>query len=320
MAEVSETLADASHIQAPLIIWHEGMEALGSAACAFGVFDGVHHGHQFIISRALADARVRGIGAYIITFDRDPEEQLHPDAPCRKLLSNEDRLSLLARTGVDGVLVIPFEKGLSGLSPNAFCETVIKSAFPTCFLHTGEDFRYGTRALGTAATLNNWAHVYGGSLTAHKLYDEEGAAVSATRIRGLLQESQLGEATRLLTRPFYLTGIVVEGRREGSRMGIPTANLKTAYPAVTLGDGVYGGYVHVDGLRYRAAISVGAASTFGVDVFSIEPHLLDFEGDLYGKTITLYFISYLRPMKTFDSPEELKEAIMCDIDWTRENL
>jgi len=305
---------------APIVIWHEGMEPIGPVVCAMGVFDGVHEGHQYLIKHTLVDSCEHGVSAWIVTFDRDPEEVLNPGKPCHKLLSNEDRLQMLACTGVDGVMVLPFNNDLSVLDPEAFCDTFLSPIAAVRSIHVGVGFRYGAMARGTTDTLDTWMRAQGGTLTAHELYDEGGSPVSATRIRGLLTNSEVEQATRLLTRPFYLRGSVVEGRGMGRRLGIPTANLKPEYPAVTLGDGVYGGYALVADRRYQAAISIGAASTFGIEESTIEPHLLDFDGDIYGQEVVISFHAYLRPMTTYDSPEELKKAINANISWIRENL
>ncbi|MDR2714417.1 MAG: riboflavin biosynthesis protein RibF [Coriobacteriales bacterium] len=298
---------------AKCIVWHENVESLGSACLAFGVFDGVHRGHQYLISQMLADAHERKVASYIVTFDKDPEEVLFPDAPCNKLQSNEERLELLSQSGASGLLVIPFTKELAAMSPDVFCGTVLGSTFSQCFLHVGADFRYGARAMGTATTLATWAQAQGGELTAHELLDEGGTPVTSTRIRSLLAKGAVGEAKHLLARPFSLVGTVVRGRGEGRGMGIPTANLDVGYPVAALCEGVYAGYALVGELWYRAAISVGAATTFGVEESSIEPHLLGFDGDIYGQTMRLSFLEYVRPMKTFESSEALAAAINDDL-------
>ena len=296
------------------------MEPLGNAVCAMGVFDGLHLGHQYLISRTLADALQRQVPAWILTFDIDPKEVLSPDESPQKLLCNEDRLHMLSQTGVDGVLVIPFTEDLAASTPDGFCTHVIKPAVTVDSMHVGENFRYGAKAQGNAKTLGEWLHSSGAALVSHELYDEGGEPITSTRIRGLLKTTKIEAAAGLLTRPFYLKGKVVEGRKVGRSIGVPTANLQTDYPAATLCDGGYAGYVDVKGVRYRGAISVGAPTTFGIFESTIEPHILDFDGDIYGEEIVVSFVEYLRPMKTFDTVEELRETIMSDINKIRKNL
>ena len=304
----------------PVVTWHEHLMPLGEAVCACGLFDGVHLGHQYLIEKTLADAIAHEVKSWIITFDCDPEEILHPDIPCRKLLTNEDRISMLSCTGVDGVLVIPFTRDIARLEPLEFCEAVLKPTLTMLSLHVGVDFRYGAQGQGTVQTLDTWMCVNSGRLVAHGLLHHGEKPVTATCIRELLKQGEVDMANQLLTRPFFLKGTVVAGRGVGRSLGVPTANLKPELPAVTLGEGVYGGYAVVADARYRAAISIGAASTFNVSVPSIEPHLLDFDGDLYGQELCISFLEYLRPMKTFTSVGELRNAIDADVDWIRKNL
>ena len=304
----------------PVVTWHEQMKPLGAAVCACGLFDGVHLGHQYLIEKTLADAIAHKAKSWIITFDCDPEEILHPDTPCHKLLSNEDRINMLSCTGVDGVLVIPFTQDSARLEPHEFCEAVLKPTLTMLSLHVGLDFRYGARGQGTVQTLDTWMCRNSGRLVAHELLNHGENPVTATRIRDLLAKGEVDLANQLLTRPFFLKGTVVAGRGVGRSMGTPTANLKPELPAVTLGEGVYGGYAFVAGTRYRAAISIGAASTFDVSVPSIEPYLLDFDGDLYDQDLCISFLERLRSMKTFASVRELKNAIDVDVDWIRKNL
>ena len=318
--DTKETITGATSPEAPIITWCKGMEPLGNAVCVMGVFDGVHRGHQYLLARTLADAQQRQAPAWILTFDLDPQEVLSPDVLPQKLLSDSDRLHLLSQTGVDGVLVVPFTAELAMMAPDEFCEQVIKPAITIEAMHVGVDFRYGAKAEGDTKTMQAWLQAQGGTLAAHELLDDDGQHITSTRIRRLLNNCDTEKAAQLLARPFYLKGMVVEGRKVGRSLGVPTANLRADYPAATLGDGGYACYADVRGVRYRAATSVGAPTTFGVFESTIEPHILDFEGDIYGEEIVISFVDYLRPMKTFDSVDELKDAIMADINWIRENI
>ena len=318
--DAKETVAYTNNPPAPIITWHQDREPLGHVVCAMGVFDGVHRGHQYLIERVLEDAAQRHIPAWIITFDLDPVEVLSTEASPQKLLSNEDRLQMLSQTGVDGVLVIPFATDVAKMTPDEFCEQVIKPAMTVDALHVGANFRYGAKAQGNTKTLSDWLHSKGGTLVGHELLDDEDEPITSTRIRGLLASKEIEKANELLSRPFCLKGRVVEGRKVGRTLGVPTANLKPEYPAATLCDGGYGGYVDIRGTRYRGAISVGAPTTFGIFESTIEPHILDFEGNIYGEEIVVSFVMYLRPMKTFDSVDELRETIMEDIARIRKDI
>ena len=183
------------------------------------------------------------------------------------------------------------------------------------FLHVGYDFKFGARAAGTVRDLDSWAAVGGTSVQAHDLKSDDGAPITATRIRLLLAGGDVEEANRLLGRPYFMTGVVEPGRGEGA------ANLVVPDQMRPLGDGVYAAYAHVDGVRYKAAVNVGVAATFADRATATcEVHLLDFSGDLYGKPVKVDFLYWLRPMRKFDDLDELIATVKGNIAWVRENL
>jgi riboflavin kinase/FMN adenylyltransferase len=235
-------------------------------------------------------------------------------------MTNSDRLAWLATSGVDHVLSVPFDVTVAGMEPNAFLDMVFKQALTPVGVHVGSNFHYGRRASGTVDDLRVWAAGHGCTVDAHELLGDGGVPVSATRIRDCLQAGRLDEATRLLTRPYYVHARVVPGRMEGRHLGFPTANIVLRDGLVRPADGVYGGYVYVGDEMYRAATSVGVPATFAAAAATIEAHLLDFEGDLYGREVELSFIEYLRPMKAFTNTTELQETVNKNITWVRENL
>lgn len=293
----------------------EALSALDGSSCAFGVFDGVHRGHRFLLESALRDEG----SSVVLTFDVDPDELFRPDT-LKKLMSNRVRIESLAESGVDAVVVLPFSHKFAGLSPEEFLSTTFERSLPR-HLHVGADFRFGKSAVGTAETLRAWGDAHGCVVRAHDLFSEEGAPVTATRIRTLLGAGSIEDANRLLGHAYALEGPVVEGRHEGQEMGFRTANLHVPEQLDVLGAGVYAAYASVDGVRYKAAVSVGVAPTFAdTTTANVEAHLLDFDGDLYGKTIVLEFARWLRPMMKFDSVEELIRTVMGNIDWVRSNL
>jgi riboflavin kinase/FMN adenylyltransferase len=291
-----------------------------SAACALGVFDGFHRGHQCLLSELKADAAAAGVPAWVITFDRDPDELFVGEGRLNKLMTDADRLRHLARSGVDGVFVVPFGKELANMAPDCFCDTVLASLIAPHSIHVGTGFRYGAQAAGTTASLASWVKARGGRLCEHHLFDEDGEPVSATRIRSELRRGHVADAARLLTRPFYLRGTVVAGRGAGTALGIPTANLRPDLSPSVLSEGVYAAYVFLDNRCLRAAVSVGAPTTFGINEPAIEPHLLDFDEDIYGKEVVISFVSFLRPMRTFKDATELQRVVSANIAWVRENL
>jgi riboflavin kinase/FMN adenylyltransferase len=295
------------------------MDVLRHSSCAFGVFDGVHKGHCYIIGRAIAAAKERGGRSVVLTFDRDPDELFRPDK-LKKLLSNEDRLKALATTGVDAVAVLRFTRDFAALEPEVFLDSTFDRALPAS-IHVGCDFAYGARAAGSLADLKRWGSAHGVDVDGYDLVSEDGAPITATRIRGLLATGDVAEANELLGRPYRVHGTVREGRGEGRDLGFRTANLVVSPQMRALGDGVYAAWAEVEGARYKAAVSVGIAPTFADEATAtMEIHLLDFDRNIYGQDIAVDFMEWLRPMMKFSSTEELVSTVMGNIAWVRENL
>ena len=288
------------------------------ASCAFGVFDGLHTGHRFLLDQAIA-TRKAGERAVAITFDIDPDEVFHPDR-LKKLMRNADRLSALEASGVDDVVAFPFTKDFFSRPPLDFLDVAFPAGAPA-HMHVGEDFRFGARAAGTVATLQEWGSRAGCEIHPHDLVSADGAPITATRIRKLLLDCQLDEANRLLGHPYALRETVRPGRGDGADMGFATANLQVRPHDRVLGEGVYAAYALVDGVRYKAAASVGVSPTFeATSTADMEVHILDFEGDLVGRDIVVEFVKHLRPMIKFDTTEELIATVMGNIQWVRDNL
>ncbi len=289
------------------------------SSCAFGVFDGFHIGHQALIGFAVEDAHARGEKAVALTFSIDPDELFHADA-LKKLSSNAERIDLLAASGVDYVAVLPFDRAFASKSPEEFLAWTFDGFVPKS-IHVGTNFRFGAKASGTESTLRKWGMVHACRVCVHTLTCSAGEPVSATRIRGLLAQGDVKDANELLGRRYAVSGTVVSGRGEGAQMGIRTANLDIPDSLRALGDGVYAAYAIVDGARYKAAVNMGVAATFADRATAnCEAHILDFSGDIYGETIMLEFVAWLRAMKKFDDVDELIAAITSNISWVRDNL
>ena len=292
---------------------------LDGASVAFGVFDGVHEGHRFIIGEAVNTAREEGMPSAVITFDIDPDEIFHPDR-LKKLMTNEVRIQKLAELDVDAVVVLPFSREFAAQSPDDFLESCFGGAVPR-HMHIGSDFHFGARAAGNVDDLKAWGNQRGMTVHGHQLLAEGGVPVTATRIRGLLQEGKVREAADLLGRPYALSGTVRPGRGEGHDFGFATANLEVEPLLLAIGEGVYACYATVGGIRYKAAVNIGVPATFADRASSnVEVHILDFDQDIYGQPIEVEFIEWLRPMRAFDSTEELIVTVMGNIQWVRDNL
>lgn len=288
------------------------------ASCAFGVFDGLHVGHRYLLDCAIDTKQADG-RAMAITFDIDPDEVFHPDR-LKKLSRNADRLDALAESGVDDVVVFPFVPELYTLGPEDYLAMAFGEGIPA-HMHVGEDFRFGAKAAGTVETLQEWGQRLGCCIHAHHLVSADGKPITATRIRKLLLDCKIVEANRLLGHPYLLRETVRRGRGDGAGFGFATANLQVKPHDRVLGEGVYAAYATVDGMRCKAAVSVGVSPTFeATSTANMEVHILDFEGDLIDRPITIEFVEYLREMRKFDSTEELIATVTDNIRWVRENL
>lgn len=291
---------------------------LAGASCAFGVFDGVHRGHRFLIGEAIRTAQESGGISCVLTFDIDPDERFHSDR-LKKLMSNERRIEALAATGVDAVVVLPFTSEFSSQAPDAFLDALFGGASPYA-MHIGSDFRFGARAAGTVSDLKKWGERVGMRVYAHDLKSADGRPITATRIRLLLAEGDCEQARLLLGHPYTFEGAVLKGRGEGTDMGFATANISLPAMMQVLGEAVYAAYAVVDGVRYKAAMSVGVAPTFADATAGCEVHILDFSGEIYGDVIAVEPVRRLRPMIKFESVEELISTVKGNIAWVRENL
>lgn len=292
---------------------------LEDKVCAFGVFDGVHVGHQSLLKKAFDDAHKHQKSSCILTFDKDPDELFAPER-LKKLLTNEDRIVRLSHLGFDTVIVFPFTSEFAALKPDVFLERTFGHHAPYS-IHVGTNFRFGAHARGSLEQLRTWARRKNIKIYAHELLSAQGKPISATRIRNLLCAGNLATANKLLGYPYQLRATVKRGRGEGGDMGFHTANLHPEANYRLLPDGVYACYVNINNRRYRAAVSVGVSPVFADrSTATCEAHILDFKGDLYEQSIIVEFVEYLRPMIKFDTVEELIATVKANIAWTRENL
>lgn len=289
------------------------------AAIAIGVFDGLHVGHRSLIDALIRDARERGVRSVIVTFDPDPDRVVSAH-PAMKLMSGEDRLGSLASTGVDEVLVVPFTKELAALGHEQFFRDVLFPYVDIASIHVGSDFRLGAGGASTVEVIADWGAQAGIEVFGHELVRDDGAAVSASRIRERLAAGDIDVVRRELGRRYMVRGVVSTGRGEGSGMGFPTANISVPSGIQMPADGVYAGVLLVGDEVWPAAVNVGVPPMFSdkPESASLEANLLGFSGDLYGKSVALVFDKRLRPSKVFSSKQELIDTVLGNIEEVRE--
>jgi riboflavin kinase/FMN adenylyltransferase len=267
-------------------------------AVAIGTFDGVHRGHRSVLRTAVES----GLEPTVITLDPHPRIVLGNRVEL--LTTLERRLELLAEAGVADTLVAAFTPEFMRLTPEQFVETYLRSIGAEA-VAVGADFRFGNRRAGSVETLR--------ALGLAVLEVEEVEGVNSTRIRDNVREGDLATAASMLGRPFELDGIVVAGDQRGGTLGYPTANVAIDAQLVCPRYGIYAG----EALEHRAAISIGTNPHYGGTERRIEPFLLDFEGDLYGRRLVVELWERLRDEAVFDSEEALIAQIARDVEATR---
>lgn len=300
-------------MSARVVEWEAGTASQGRAVVAVGVFDGVHIGHQALVRDTVERARAEGALAAVLTFDRDPDQVVTPDAAAAQLLTVEDKVRFLSELGPDVVLVVSFCRRMAETAPDRFVTDVLMEAFAPIAVAVGCDFRFGRYASGDVHTLERAGRAHGFEVVPHDLVEAGGAPVTSTRIRGLVSSGEVAAAARLLGRRHRVTGLVHHGRGEGGTLGVPTANVLPEAYAAAPADGVYAGIAHALGTTYAAGISVGVPPTYPDAHDHLEAHLIGFQGDLYGEDLTLEFAERLREQRAFHAPEALASQIREDL-------
>jgi len=280
-----------------------------------GTFDGVHLGHQALIKRAQEEARAVDGKVVVMTFDRHPASLLRPALAPTLLTTTEQKLELLQKLGVDAILLLTFDETLAAISAVDFI-TQLTEALPK--LHAicvGASWSFGKGGEGNIDLLKKLGEKFHFSVLALKPVEVDGSAISSTRIRKAIACGKLDEAASCLGRRYSLTGRVVEGNKKARELGFPTANL--SLPCMQLPpDGVYVVVVTVGGKKYQGAANIGHCPTLHDFPFpkTVEVHLFNFEGDLYGQELAMTPIAYLRPEIKFPNLEALRLQIINDVE------
>ena len=282
---------------------------------AIGIFDGVHAGHQQIIDIAKHQGDVT-----VMTFDPHPASVIAPERTPTQLINVKDRIQLLKKAGATAVDVVNFNKEFSQLSPDQFIEDILVGRFAAEHVVIGENFNFGYKAQGTPKYLSEVGPKYGFGVSIVKLQEDRGSTISSSRIRNLIIDGQIDRANELLTRNFYLKGLVIHGEKRGREIGYPTANIGLTPLATIPADGVYAGWLSVGANRWPAAISIGTNPTFpGVRGRQVEAYALDQVGlELYDQEGKIEFGYRLRDTLKFDGLAPLLEQMKKDCDQARE--
>jgi riboflavin kinase/FMN adenylyltransferase len=292
--------------------------SLRGGIVALGNFDGFHAGHQAVVGRAVERARAQGRPAIVATFDPHPRRYFQPGLPPLRLTSLDQRERLFAQAGADAMLVFTFDAVLAGLSAQAFAAERLVGMLGVGGVVTGTDFTFGKARGGDVATLRALGEAHGFSAETVAPVGDGQAVVSSSRIRDALREGRPREATALMTRPFAVEGVVEHGAKLGRQLGYPTANLSMGgYLRPAYGIYAVTGRL-ADGRVLKGAANLGIRPTIeGEPVELLEPYFFNFAGDLYGQTIEVALIDYLRGEEKFESLDALKVQMAADCDRAR---
>ncbi len=285
----------------------------GDMVLAVGVFDGVHLGHKYLISRLLEIAREHDLASGVVTFDPHPQKVLSPRTRLPFLTDLEQRKALLRNEGISAVIVLPFTRELARLSAAQFMG-LLKNYLRLKKLVIGPDFTLGRDREGDADTLHVLGKDIGFTVTVVPPVRANGDIVSSTAIREALANGDLKRVHRLIGRPFSLHGKVVRGDSRGTKLDFPTANLclhpEQALPA----EGVYATWAYIGGHAYKSMTNIGRRPTFGGGRSGVEVYLLDYKGNLYGQELKIDIMERLRGEKQFDTAKALRSQIFEDIE------
>lgn len=290
---------------------------LGPTAATVGFFDGVHLGHQAVLTRTLEAARDRGVPAVAVTFDRHPREVFAPGTEPPLITTLERRSELIAACGIDVLVVLEFTPEFAAWPAEDFVTGVLVEGLGAAHVAVGVNFTYGHRALGTVETLIAQGRTAGFTAEGVPLVEVEGRTVSSSAVRAALTAADLEWVGSALGRRFVVDGRVRDGAGRGVGLGFPTANLEVAPRMQLPMAGIYAGRARVGGVWHAAAIDVGTNPTFGAEPLHVEAHLLDFDGRLRGRQMAVELWRRLRDEVAFDSTDALVRQMRDDVDRTR---
>ena len=290
----------------------------GPTFLSVGNFDGVHRAHAKVLAEIVSRARAEGGKAVAVTFEPHPTRILRPEAGLKLLTPTPEKLRLLEGTGLDAVLLLPFGRDLSLMTPRQFAERILKKKLHAREVHEGFNFRFGHKAAGDMTMLAEFGREMGFDVRVYPEMKLRGETVSSSQIRKLIAEGRVSRARHLLSRPFSILGTPGRGRGYGSKYTVPTINL-ARYEELVPKDGVYITWTRVATERFDSVTNVGNRPTFGNELFAIETHLLNFHPiELTPETeVEICYLERLRDEIKFPSVDALREQIARDVKKAR---
>lgn len=291
----------------------EEVPFIGNAVVTIGNFDGVHLGHAHILE-SLVQQETNGLQSMVVTMWPHPRKVLHPDAQALRFLTSiEEKVELLHQIGIDHLLIIPFTQAFSELSAYSFVKDILHDKIGVKKIVLGYDHRFGKNREGGLDFLSQHSAEFRFELQEIPKQEVDSLAVSSSKIRQNLETGKLEEAKALLGRNYSLSGLVVEGNKLGRTIGFPTANLSPSFREKLIPkNGVYAVFVHIGQEQFKGMMNIGFRPTVAGSTLSLEVNIFDFNQDIYGQTISVEFVHYLREEQKFPSVEALKNQLQTD--------
>lgn len=291
------------------------------SAVTIGKFDGIHLGHQKLIGALTKAASEHSIQSVLVTFDRHPDALLKPAEAKLPLIGPNQKRDLIAALGIDVLITLPFDDSLAQLSPEQFVQKILIDELKAKIVLVGEDFRFGHRGAGDVSLLHELGQQLGFEVRVVSSAELDGEKISSSNIRMALDQGNVVKAAKMFGQVHTSVGMIEHGLKIGRSIGFPTANMARDCEGYLPLDGVYAGWLVVDGERYPAAHSVGINETFQAVPRLVESHILDRDDiNLYDKIVTLEFIDFIRPAAKFSGVEDLVAEINRDLVKVRQKL
>ncbi len=290
------------------------------AVISIGSFDGVHIGHQAVLTHVVDRARSVGVAAVAMTFDPHPIKLLRPGVAPRLLTTLEQRLALIAQTGIETSLVVPFTHRLARMSAADFVRDVLVDRLALREVYIGDNFRFGADRGGDVELLTSMGAELGFEAAAAPIVETEGSVVSSTRVRQAVADGRVEEVVALLGRSVFIDGAVLEGKRLGRTLGFPTLNIEVENELIPE-NGVYITAVHIPSFArtFPAVTNIGVRPTvYQNSLTTVESHLLDFTADVYQEQVRLFFLERVREERRFESTLDLMAQIRRDVGQARD--
>ncbi|MDQ2824978.1 MAG: bifunctional riboflavin kinase/FAD synthetase [Verrucomicrobiota bacterium] len=304
--EILRAIPELSQLRGPLFL-------------AIGVFDGMHLGHQAVISTSARHAHSADGTPVVVTFDPHPEKVLRPEAAPHLLTATQHKITLIRNLGVGHLLIIKFDKEFAATPPEKFVEHLVSNSKPLREICVGHEWSFGKNRAGNLDLLKNFGARFEFDVVGIQPVKSNGDVVSSTAIRQAIENGNLAKAAKMLGREYTILGTVVRGDNLGKKIGYPTANL-SAHSEQFPPNGVYFAEAWIDGVLHHGVINLGIRPTVsgGKSERVLEIYLLDFDRDIYGRDVEVRFMQYLRPERKFESLDALTRQIDVDVRKARE--